>query len=211
MMKLKELESWLQDITGFENPKVKLEQYETPAHIAARMVHTMESSFGDLQGKVVADLGCGCGMLAIGTVMMGATVAFGFDIDGEALQICQENVEELEVPAIELIQTDVKLLGGDQSKFHKFFDTVVLNPPFGTKHNHGSDMEFLKVALDISKTAVYSLHKTATRSHIVKKAADWGVKMKVLAQLRYDLPSTYKFHKKKSIDIEVDFIRFSHK
>ncbi|XP_047497296.1 rRNA N6-adenosine-methyltransferase METTL5-like [Penaeus chinensis] len=211
MMKLKELESWLQDITGFENPKVKLEQYETPAHIAARMVHTMESSFGDLQGKVVADLGCGCGMLAVGTVMMGASVTFGFDIDSDALQICQENLEELEVPSIELIQTDVKLLGGDQSKFHKFFDTVVLNPPFGTKHNHGSDMEFLKVALDISKTAVYSLHKTATRSHITKKAADWGVKMQVLAQLRYDLPSTYKFHKKKSIDIEVDFIRFSHK
>lgn len=210
-MKLKELESWLQDITGFENPKVKLEQYETPAHIAARMVHTMESSFGDLQGKVVADLGCGCGMLAIGTVMMGASIAFGFDIDSDALQICQENLEELEVPSIELIQTDIKLLGGDQSKFHKFFDTVVLNPPFGTKHNHGSDMEFLKVALDISKTAVYSLHKTATRSHITKKAADWGVKMQVLAQLRYDLPSTYKFHKKKSIDIEVDFIRFSHK
>lgn len=210
-MKLKELESWLQDITGFENPKVKLEQYETPAHIAARMVHTMESSFGDLQGKVVADLGCGCGMLAIGTVMMGASIAFGFDIDSDALQICQENLEELEVPSIELIQTDVKLLGGDQSKFHKFFDTVVLNPPFGTKHNHGSDVEFLKVALDISKTAVYSLHKTATRSHITKKAADWGVKMQVLAQLRYDLPSTYKFHKKKSIDIEVDFIRFSHK
>ncbi|XP_063590003.1 rRNA N6-adenosine-methyltransferase METTL5-like [Penaeus indicus] len=211
MMKLKELESWLQDITGFENPKVKLEQYETPAHIAARMVHTMESSFGDLQGKVVADLGCGCGMLAVGTVMMGASVTFGFDIDSDALQICQENLEELEVPSIELIQTDVKLLAGDQSKFHKFFDTVVLNPPFGTKHNHGSDMEFLKVALDISKTAVYSLHKTATRSHITKKAADWGVKMQVLAQLRYDLPSTYKFHKKKSIDIEVDFIRFSHK
>lgn len=117
----------------------------------------------------------------------------------------------MEVPSIELIQTDVKILGGNQSKFHKFFDTVVLNPPFGTKHNHGSDMEFLKVALDISKTAVYSLHKTATRAHITKKAADWGVKMQVLAQLRYDLPSTYKFHKKKSIDIEVDFIRFSHK
>ena len=30
----------------------------------------------------------------------------------------------------------------------------------------------------------------------------------VLAELRYDLPSTYKFHKKASVDIEVDFIRF---
>ena len=77
MMKLKELESWLQDLSGFENPKVKLEQYETPAHIASRMVHTMEASFGDLQGKMVADLGCGCGMLAVGSVMMGAAMVYG--------------------------------------------------------------------------------------------------------------------------------------
>lgn len=77
MMKLKELESWLQEVSGFETPKVSLEQYETPAHIAARMVHTMESSFGDLEGKVVADLGCGCGMLMIGSVLMGAQTSFG--------------------------------------------------------------------------------------------------------------------------------------
>lgn len=78
MMKLKELESWLQDVIGFEAPKVKLEQYETPAHIAACMIHTMESSFGDLKGKVVADLGCGCGMLTIGTALMGASMSFGY-------------------------------------------------------------------------------------------------------------------------------------
>lgn len=76
-MKLKELETWLQEVSGFESPKLKLEQYETPAHIAARMVHTMESSFGDLDGKIVADLGCGCGMLMIGTVLMGAQICFG--------------------------------------------------------------------------------------------------------------------------------------
>jgi len=210
-MKLKELESWLQDLSGFENPKVQLEQYETPAHIASRMVHTMEASFGDIQGKMVADLGCGCGMLTIGSVMMGADMVYGFDIDDEALQICQENLEELEINSVELVQADVKTIGNPESSFMNYFDTVVLNPPFGTKHNHGADMTFLKAALDLSKTAVYSLHKTATRAHVTKKAADWGVKMRVIAQLRYNLPSTYKFHKKSSVDIEVDFIRFAHK
>ena len=46
--------------------------------------------------------------------------------------------------------------------------------------------------------------------HMVKKASEWGVQCDVLAQLRYDLPQTYRFHKHKSLDIEVDLIRFSH-
>ena len=33
-MKLKELESWLQDVDVFEKPKVKFEQYPTTPHIA---------------------------------------------------------------------------------------------------------------------------------------------------------------------------------
>ena len=36
------------------------------------MLHTVESRYNDLEGKVVADLGCGCGVLSIGAVMMGA-------------------------------------------------------------------------------------------------------------------------------------------
>lgn len=36
-----------------------------------------------------------------------------------------------------------------------------------------------------------------------------GVNGEVLAELRYDLPSTYKFHKKHSVDIQVDFLRFT--
>lgn len=133
-----------------------------------------------------------------------------FDVDVDALEICRGNLEEMEITSAEMLQVDIKNLGTPHSRFLRFFDTVVLNPPFGTKHNQGADMEFLKVALDLSRTAVYSLHKTATRTHVTKKAADWGVKIQVLAQLKYNLPSTYKFHKKKSVDIEVDFIRFSH-
>ncbi|KAK7074028.1 Methyltransferase-like protein 5 [Halocaridina rubra] len=212
MMKLKELEGYLQGVESFDKPKISLEQYETPSHIASRMVHTIQSSFGDLEGKTVADLGCGCGMLTVGAALLGAGVCFGFDIDADALSICQGNVEEiLESPSVELLQADVKTLGSSACRFYKFFDTVILNPPFGTKNNQGTDIEFLKVALSLARTAVYSLHKTVTRAHITKKAEDWGVKMQVMAQLRYNLDSSYKFHKKKSVDIEVDFIRFSKK
>ena len=47
--------------------------------------------------------------------------------------------------------------------------------------------------------------------HIEKKAAEWEVGIEMVAQLRFDLPATFKFHKQKSVDIEVDLIRFYHK
>lgn len=46
------------------------------------------------------------------------------------------------------------------------------------------------------------------RTHVLKVASEYGAKGKVLAELKYDLPNTYKFHKKNSVDIQVDFIRF---
>lgn len=109
------------------------------------------------------------------------------------------------------MQADVRVLASSHPRLVKYFDSVLLNPPFGTKHNQGTDLEFVRIALDVSHGPVYSLHKTSTRSHIIKTAARWGVKAQVLAQLHYDLPNTYKFHKKKSVDIEVDFVRFTQK
>lgn len=48
-------------------------------------------------------------------------------------------------------------------RFNNKFDTVLMNPPFGTKHNAGVDIKFLDTALRISQKVVYSLHKTSTR------------------------------------------------
>ena len=69
-------------------------------------------------------------------------------------------------------------------------------------------MKFLQNALSLASTTVYSLHKRTTRGHILKKAREWNSEPEVLAELRFDLPKTYKFHKKQSLDIAVDFIRF---
>ncbi|KAL0963824.1 hypothetical protein UPYG_G00314100 [Umbra pygmaea] len=206
-MKLKELESCLQQVDTFEEPKILLEQYPTSPHIAACMLYTIHNTFDDIEGKLVADLGCGCGVLSIGAAMLEAGLCVGFDIDDNALEIFKRNTEEFELTNIDLIQSDISSLGSDS--YAKRFDTVIMNPPFGTKHNPGMDMQFLKTALTMATTAVYSLHKTTTRDHIQKKASDWGVNMEVIAELRYDLPASYKFHKKKSVDIKVDFLRFS--
>ena len=94
------------------------------------------------------------------------------------------------------------------------FDTVLMNPPFGTKPgNKGIDMIFLETGLKLVKVggAVYSMHKSSTREHIQKKAIGWGSSMNVLAQMKFDIGNMYKFHKKKSVDIEVDLIRLERR
>lgn len=128
----------------------------------------------------------------------------GIDIDPQSLELAQENAADLELD-IDLVWSDIKNL--NLKGVH--VDTVVMNPPFGTRRN-GADMEFLSMALQVASQAVYSLHKTSTREHI-KKAALRGfnaISAEVLCELRYNLPRTYKLHKKKEIDIAVDLWRF---
>jgi len=85
-------------------------------------------------------------------------------------------------------------------------DTILMNPPFGTKLK-ASMWNFLKLLAKSDK--IYTLHKTSTRESILKKEGEsFGLKGVVVAQLVYDLPNTSKFHKKKSVAIKVDFIRF---
>ena len=70
-------------------------------------------------------------------------------------------------------------------------------------------MVFLETGIKLVKVggAVYSMHKSSTREHIQKKAQDWGCSLEVLAQMKFDIGKMYKFHKKKSVDVEVDLIR----
>ncbi|KAA0061544.1 methyltransferase-like protein 5 [Cucumis melo var. makuwa] len=162
-MKLKQLESLLGEIQQFSNPKIQLEQYPTGPHIASRMLYTAENSFGDVSGKVVADLGCGCGTLGAAAAILGAEHVTGIDIDPDSLEIASSNAEYLEFE-MDLVQCDVKNLGWRG----RVVDTIVMNPPFGTRRK-GADMEFLSTALKYASKAVYSLHKTSTRdvsSHV---------------------------------------------
>ncbi|KAJ1646333.1 hypothetical protein J3B02_004081 [Coemansia erecta] len=224
-MKLKQLEGYLGDVATFREPKVQLEQYPTTAHLASRILYTAESSFGDIDGKAVIDLGCGCGMLTVAAAMMGAKSVLSIDVDADALEIAQENIDDFEIAdTVDLVRASLcaeetagcngelvlneHLVGGMKAKF----DTAVLNPPFGTKPgNKGIDVLFLQAACLMARDAVYSLHKSSTREFLVKKAQTWGFDCEVLAELKFDVPMMYKFHKKKSVDIAVDLLRLSRK
>lgn len=108
-MKLRELISHLQRCSTWKKPNVELEQYPTPPEIAAHMLMAAEAE-GDLgEDKLVADLGCGGGILGIGAACLGADHVLLVDIDPKALEVAAENVEELEVPC-DMLACDVTKL-----------------------------------------------------------------------------------------------------
>ncbi|EXX76111.1 uncharacterized protein OCT59_009183 [Rhizophagus irregularis] len=207
-MRLKNLESELQVVAGFDKPKIQLEQYCTTPHLAARMLYTAHTVYDDIESKVIADFGCGCGILSIAANLLDSNYNLALDIDNDALQIAKENCSEFEVD-VEFILAD--LISTSTDHLQNKVDTIVMNPPFGTKNNEGIDIIFLKKAIEIATTSVYSLHKSSTREYIREKAKNWGVECEVLAEMKFDIPMMYKIHKKKSVDIEVDFIRFAKK
>lgn len=86
-------------------------------------------------------------------------------------------------------------------------DTVVTNPPFGTKNNAGMDVRFLRTSTRLARRAVYSFHKTSTRKFLLRTVESWGMSAEVIAEMKFDLPNSYKFHKQKNVDVSVDLLR----
>jgi predicted RNA methylase len=237
-MKLKELESWLQQMETFAEPKLHYEQYITTPHLASQILFNIDQMYDDLHEKFVCDLGCGTGMLGIGASLFEPNYVLGVDIDRDALTICQRNIDSFEVERIDLVQADCKQLlvkfdenHEDQSKHRLIgqFDTVVMNPPFGTKNQKiantssadestkqlGADLIFLKLAAKLSTHSIYSIHKSVTRSYIKNLAKSWGLSVEVVSQLRYNIPKVESRNKRLAVsapdkDIEVDLLRFVH-
>jgi len=209
-MRLRDLEEALQTVRPFDKEvqKIELEQFPTSYHIASRVVH-MAANNDDITGKIVIDLGTGTGMLGIGCALMGALHVLGVDADSDALSIAQTNIEEVEEEeTMDLLLSDVCSLPLRTCTGLFGCDTVIMNPPFGTR-NPGIDVLFLEKAMQLKPRAIYSMHKTSTRKFLVKKAStEWGLKVEVMAELAFDIPKMYKMHKEKSKDVAVDLIRF---
>lgn len=208
-LKPKHLESYLQQLKGFESPDVALEQYQTPPEIAAQMLWLINEHRTGIEGKTVLDLGCGTGTLAIGCVMLGAEKVVGVDVDQTALDAAVENVADMELPdgSISFLNKDIRELSDDDFEAGIHFDTVVMNPPFGTRAQVGIDAIFVQKALSLANT-VYSLHKTSTRDFWVKDKGTL-VSVEVVSEISFNLDASYGFHQKKSHNIKVDLFQFT--
>ena len=197
-MKKKDLEIKLQSLELFSEPKAHLEQYPTPSVIASNILFSAYAA-GDIAGKTVADLGCGTGIFAIGAYLLGASKVVAYDIDGSALGIAQRNAESLGCD-IEFVKSDVKDVSGR-------FDTVLMNPPFGSQNKH-ADTPFLLKAMEIADS-VYSIHMACTLDYIEKTAESAGKSVSSHITYKYEIPHTFSFHNKtkKSVDVIAVSIR----
>ncbi len=203
-MKQKWLAILLERLKNKENPGIMLEQYPLPSDIAASMLN-YAFYYKDIENKVVADFGCGNGKLAIGAALLNARKVYGIDIDEEMIKIAKENQKIVE----ELInkKLSIEWVCCEISKFAMNVDTILQNPPYGTKIRH-SDIYFLEQASKISKVT-YSLHKSSTRDFILKFVEKLGGRASLLSQYDLKLPRIFEFHKKRFHAVKVDLFRIA--
>lgn len=195
-MKRKQLEMTLERLEGFTRPSFQMEQYATPASVAAQMLF-LAAMRGEL-GPTVCDLGCGTGMLAIGAALLGAR-AIGMEKDGEALAIARRNAKKLNVD-VDFIRADVNSLA------LKGIDTVIMNPPFGAQKASAGDRAFLSIALKIAKT-VYSLHNLGSEGFVRSFVLPCTVQE--IYRIPFPLRRCFEFHSQDVKIIEVELYRIT--
>ena len=125
-MRLKDLEMTLQSMERISDYDVSLEQYPTPATIAAAVLFSAEMDHGDIGDKFVFDLGCGDGIFAIGAALLGAKKAVGVDVQSKALKASLRNSNLLGTEDT----TDWVLGDVSNLTLKAPIDTVLSNPPF---------------------------------------------------------------------------------
>ena len=170
----------------FKNPKPELEQYPTPPDIALEIIKKVNSA-GNLSGRV-ADLGCGTGRLAIAAAILGAEVT-GFEIDEEAINIAKDYTIKEDL--------DIKWVNQAIETIEDQFDTVIMNPPFGSQRP-GADKIFIKKAMSIARN-IWTIHLSGTRKFIEKIITDNYFQIIELYEFEYPLKKSMPFHLKDKV------------
>lgn len=196
--KKKHLEMLIQNIPKHPKPKVDLEQYSTPATIAADLLWNAYS-LGDVVNKNIMDLGCGTGIFAISSKLLGAHSAIGVDIDKDSIDLASDYC------------SDVKFICSDICDLSNDFDvnTIFQNPPFGSQKNakKGQDLKFINKAIDLSFDVLYSFHMASTEEFLVDYFNKKDLKITHIFRYNFPIPKIYKFHTKESSNVEVIVIR----
>lgn len=187
---LKDLEIMLQGLHGFSKPKLYLEQYTTPPHLAASIVW-LSFMRGELER--VVDVGCGPGVFAIAAAMLGSSVVC-MDIDEDAVKDCLNNSTQLSIDAVvmDALRPGIR---------DNYATACFINPPFGIWSRQGLDTDMVKAALGFCKV-IYSIHKRSSTAIVLRKTGGEAVGRSTLV-----LPHTYPHHDKYRHDVEVIIIR----
>ncbi|MEM2944570.1 MAG: METTL5 family protein [Methanomassiliicoccales archaeon] len=197
-MKKKKLEMILQNLPPLAHPKPHLEQYTTPAPIAAEILYLAYAK-GDIQDKIVVDLGCGNGIFTIGASLLGSRMAIGVDADPMAIRVAKVNAER--------VKCDAEFILAILPFFHVRADTVIQNPPFGAQKK-GADRPFLATAMNIADV-VYSMHLYETADFVTTFVRERGWKITFQKVYKFEIPWMFSFHKKEKKEFKVLLMRIA--
>ena len=196
--KKKHLEMAIQKVPKHPNPKVDLEQYSTPATIAADLLWNAYS-LGDIADKKVMDLGCGTGIFAIASKLLGAASAIGVDIDKDSIDLASSYCGD-----VNFICSDICDLENDFD-----VDTIFQNPPFGSQKNakKGADLKFISKAIELSPKVLYSFHMASTEEFLISYFEKNDLEITNIFRYNFPIPKIYEFHTMESANVEVIVIR----
>jgi len=190
----------LSKLKVFESPKLKAEQYTTDSEIAADVLWKAYY-LDNINNKTIADLGSGTGILGLGALLLGARKVFFIESDRNSIQTAKENVKFLEEETGIKLDEKAIFINQDINNFNDKVDTVIQNPPFGTKQKH-ADKIFLKKAFSLAKI-IYTFHKLETVGFVNKISEDYGFDITHLWKFDFSIKAVYSFHKKKIQRIKV--------
>jgi len=190
----------LSKLRVFEAPKLKSEQYTTDSEIAADVLW-QAYYLGDINNKTIADLGSGTGILGLGALLLGAKKVFFVENDKNSIQTAKENLKFLEEEIGIKLDKKAIFLNQNINNFNDKVDTVIQNPPFGTKQKH-ADKIFLEKAFSLARV-IYSFHKLETEIFVNKISEDYGFEITHLWKFNFPIKATYSFHRKRIQRIKV--------
>lgn len=203
----KELEIEISRVPSFKAPIKQLEQYVCDSSIASKLLWTAYI-YGDIENKIVADLGCGTGILSYGAFLLGARDILCIDIDINALYTAREFLDSFHSASsyTHYLCCDVEQLS------LRSVDTVVMNPPFGV-YRRGIDLQFLERAFEIMPSSIYSIHKYNPDSHklITRLAQTNSYTVQIVYTGYMSIHATYEHHTKRLHRFRVSVYRFTSK
>jgi len=192
----RQLEIILSKLKILETPTLRLEQYPVSAEAAAELLYMAGFEHDDLEGRII-DLGTGTGRLAIGASLMGSAHVVGVDVDARALELARENAKSAGVK-VKWVQSTIDKLDGT-------YDTVIMNPPYGTRTIH-ADTRFLDKAFQIA-SITYSIHKASTRTFLDRYVNKSRRRIAETRSMSMKIPHLFSFHARRWKSIEVDLCR----
>ena len=201
--KKKQLEMILENVPSHPNPKVELEQYSTPSSIAADLIWNAYG-LGDIKDLSVLDLGCGTGIFAIGSWIMGSAYSLGIDIDQESIDLGQKTIIDLiglnQLSDID--ESNINFMLGDVNQYYSL--SYLLNDNLNQSNpQYEKLMEYYNGHLDKSTMKFGTLFQNPPFGSQERGVRHADRKFMEFAMNSADV--IYSFHMKNTEEFVIDF------